>query len=311
MLERIVANVEKVIIGKREAVEHTVLALLCGGHVLLEDVPGVGKTMLVRALAASIGCSFQRIQFTPDLMPSDVTGISVYHPRTEQFTFRPGPIMANIVLADELNRTSPRTQAALLEAMEEKRVTMDGETYALPDPFLLLATQNPLDQEGTFALPEAQLDRFLLKIALGYPSEMQELALLDRMAYRHPIERLQPVVLREEVQLLQKKVPDIHVDPSLKEYVVSLTAATRRHAEVRLGASPRATMALMRAAQAKAFMLGRSFCLPDDIKALAVPVLSHRLVLQPEARWSGRTAEMVVEQLLEQQTVPTLRYAHS
>ncbi|WP_409342932.1 AAA family ATPase [Paenibacillus sp. MBLB4367] len=309
VIERVIANVERVMIGKREAIEQAVIALLCGGHLLLEDVPGVGKTMLVRALARTVDCGFKRIQFTPDLLPSDVTGVAVYNRRSGEFEFRQGPLFANVVLADELNRTSPKTQAALLEAMEEKHVTVDGTTYRLPEPFMLLATQNPLDYEGTFGLPEAQLDRFLLRIRIGYPEPVQEAAMLGRLQERHPIEQLRPVVLADELLDLQRQVRHTHVDESLRHYIVQLTTATRGHKEVELGASPRASLALMLAAQAKAVVGGRSFVVPDDIKAMAVAALSHRLVLTGDARMTGKNGEQIVRQIVAQQPVPALRNA--
>jgi MoxR-like ATPase len=309
VIERVIANVERIMIGKREPIEQAVIALLCGGHLLLEDVPGVGKTMLVRALARTVDCGFKRIQFTPDLLPSDVTGVAVYNARNGEFEFRPGPLFANIVLADELNRTSPKTQAALLEAMEEKHVTADGTTYRLPEPFMLLATQNPLDYEGTFGLPEAQLDRFLLRIRIGYPEPVQEAAMLGRLQERHPIEHLKPVLLADELLDLQRQVRMTHVDESLRHYIVQLTNATRGHKEVELGASPRASLALMQAAQAKAVVSGRSFVVPDDIKAMAVAALSHRLVLTGDARMSGRNGEQIMRQIVAQQPVPALRTA--
>lgn len=309
IIETIIHNVEKVIIGKRETIERTVIALLCGGHVLLEDVPGVGKTMLVRALARTIDCEFKRLQFTPDLLPSDITGISVYNPRLQVFEFREGPLFTHIVLADEMNRTSPKTQAAMLEAMEEKQVSADGKTYRLPEPFLLLATQNPYGCEGTYGLPEAQLDRFLLKLNLGYPEPREEVEMLSRLQDQHPVERLRPVVSREELLRLQQLAREIYVDDSLKEYIVGLTTATRRNSAVVLGASPRASMALMRVSQAKAFAQGRSYVIPDDIKGLAASVLAHRIQLSVEAGMSGITAEAVIHQAAETVPVPGFRFA--
>lgn len=305
LVERIVHHVEKVILGKRDAIEKAVVALLCGGHLLLEDVPGVGKTLLVRALARTVGCGFKRIQCTPDLLPADITGVSVYNRRTGDFEFRPGPILTPIVLADELNRTSPKTQAALLEAMAEGRVTVDGVTYDLPKPFLLLATQNPLDFEGTYPLPEAQLDRFFMRLTLGYPDARHELLMLDRLeAERPPLETLKPVVLQEELLLLQKEAMSVHVDESLKKYIVTIVSATRSHRDIMLGASPRASAALLRAAQAKAFIQGRSYAIPDDVKGLAEPVLAHRLLLTAESRLAGRTPQSVLNAVMQAEPIP-------
>ncbi|MBD2865827.1 AAA family ATPase [Paenibacillus oceani] len=308
-IERIVHQVEKAIVGKRESIEAVVIAFLCGGHILLEDVPGVGKTMLVRAMAKTVGASFKRIQCTSDLLPSDVTGVSVYNQRSGEFEFRPGPVMANVVLADEMNRASPKTQSALLEAMEEKQLTVDGETCLLPEPFMLLATQNPVEHEGTYPLPEAQLDRFLLKIRLGYPEERHEVELLGRLQERHPLDEVRAVLLVEEWIRLQQEVRQVLVDETLKQYIVRLTSATRTHPDVALGASPRASYALMRAAQAKAFCNGRSYVVPDDIKAMALPVIAHRLALQPDARYTGKTADTIVRQLIATIPVPTVQAA--
>jgi MoxR-like ATPase len=309
IIEQIIRNVEKVIIGKRDSIEKAVIAFLCGGHILLEDVPGVGKTMLVKALAKTIGCSFKRIQFTPDLLPSDITGVSVYNQKTGDFEFRPGPVMANIVLADEINRTSPKTQAALLEAMEERHVTVDGVSYPLPEPFHILATQNPLEYEGTFALPEAQMDRFLLKIQLGYPSKEHEALMLEKLQDKHPIDHLRPMMLKEELIQLQKHVRTVYTDESIRQYIVALSEATRMHGDVYLGASPRASMALLRASQAKAFMEGRNYVIPDDVKAMLSCVFSHRLILKSDPRLTGKTSQAVLEAVLKQTPVPSLRRA--
>lgn len=303
-IDRIAENIEKAIVGKRKPLEYVLTALLCGGHVLLEDVPGVGKTALVKALAKTVDADFRRIQFTPDLLPSDVTGVSVYNRSLHEFQFRPGPVFANIVLADELNRSSPKTQAALLEAMEERHVTVDGQTYPLPKPFLLLATQNPLDSEGTYHLPEAQLDRFFMRVRLGYPEREHEVEMLGRMQEQSPVDRLKPVVFREELVRLQRQVRYIHVDDGLKRYIVELAAATRNHREVALGASPRASLALMLASQAAAFRRGRSYVVPDDVKEMLEPVFAHRLLLTSEARMAGRTAEQVLQSTVSAIAVP-------
>ncbi|RKN71191.1 AAA family ATPase [Paenibacillus ginsengarvi] len=308
-VDMIVHQVEKAIVGKRESIELAVIAFLCGGHMLLEDVPGVGKTMLVRALAKTTGVTFKRIQCTPDLLPSDVTGVSVFNQQTGRFEFRPGPIMAGILLADEMNRASPKTQSALLEAMEERQVTVDGETYRLPEPFMLLATQNPIEHEGTYPLPEAQLDRFLLKIRLGYPEERHEVEMLGRLSERSPLDDVKTVLLREEWVRLQQEARHVHIDEAVKQYIVRLTSATRTHKDVALGASPRASLGLMRAAQTKAFCSGRTYVVPDDVKSLAVAALAHRLVLQPEARYTGKTADSIVNQLLTAVSVPAAQTA--
>ncbi|WP_438447851.1 AAA family ATPase [Gorillibacterium sp. sgz5001074] len=308
-LERIISNIEKVMVGKRRPVELVLTSLLCGGHVLLEDVPGVGKTMLVKALAKTVDAGFKRIQFTPDLLPSDVTGVSVYNRGLNEFQFRPGPLFTNLVLADELNRTSPKTQAALLEAMEERHVTVDGETYPLPQPFLILATQNPLEHAGTYQLPEAQLDRFFMRIRLGYPDRDHEVEMLGRMQEQSPLEQLKPVLFREELIRLQRQVRHVHVDESLREYMVELAVGTRKHKDVLLGASPRAVLALMLAGQAQAYRKGRSYVVPDDLKEVLEPVLAHRLLLTPEARMAGRSAEQVLASVAQAVPVPGLRYA--
>ncbi|WP_068776971.1 MoxR family ATPase [Paenibacillus sp. FJAT-26967] len=309
LLNKVVDQVSKVVFGKRDVIEKCVVAMLCGGHILLEDVPGVGKTLLVRSLAASIGCEYKRIQCTPDLMPSDITGVSVFKPQSGSFEFSPGPLMNPVVLADELNRALPRTQSAFLEAMEEKSITVDGITHELPEPFLLLATQNPLDHEGTFPLPEAQLDRFLMKLSLGYPDQAGESAMLERHLQRRPTDKLRPVLLQEEWVELQHEAAAVSVDDSLREYIVSLAAATRRHPDLRLGASPRASSALMRASQARALMQGRRYVVPDDIKNLAAAVFAHRLLPVPEARMAGRSARSAVEAAVASVPIPVLRFA--
>lgn len=307
-IQAILENIEKVMIGKREVAELSVVALLAGGHVLLEDVPGVGKTMMVRALAKSVGAEFKRIQFTPDLLPSDVVGVSIYNPKTLEFEFRPGPIIGNIILADEINRTSPKTQSALLEGMEEASVTIDGNTLQISKPFFVMATQNPIEYEGTYPLPEAQLDRFLLKIKMGYPSREQELEVLRRQEKQAPIEQLQPVLTIEQLLALQQQVKEIHIEDSLKGYIVDLAAHTRDNAYVYLGVSPRASIALMKATRAYAFMQGRAYVTPDDIQYLAPFVFCHRLILKPEARYDGVSAEEIVETIIKKTHVPTKRF---
>lgn len=297
---RIIDNVEQVIIGKRESIELLMVALLCEGHVLIEDVPGVGKTMLARAIAVSLGGQFKRLQCTPDLLPNDVTGVSIFNQRSGEFEFRPGPIFVNILLADEINRATPRTQAALLEAMQEQQVTVDGVTRPLPRPFLVLATQNPVEYEGTFPLPEAQLDRFLMRLSMGYPSATQEKQLLPHLQREHPIAALRAVA--DEAQLLefQRQVWEVHVDESLQDYIVALVTASRTHGDVALGASPRATLALFKTAQALAALRGRDHVLPDDIKYLAPYTLPHRLIVRPEAELRGSTALSIVKGIIEQ-----------
>jgi MoxR-like ATPase len=302
--ERIIKNIEQVIVGKRQTVELAVISLLCQGHLLIEDVPGVGKTMLARSLARSLGCTFSRIQFTPDMLPSDVTGVSIFNQVTREFEFRPGPIMAQIVLADEINRATPKTQAALLEAMEESQVTVDGVTHILPRPFMVLATQNPIEYEGTFPLPEAQVDRFLLRIRLGYPMRDDEISVLERQQYRHPFTELKQVVEVDELMQMQEAVKEVYVSPAVKRYIVDLTHQTREHPEVYLGASPRGSLALYRTGQARAAMHGRDYVLPDDIKALAVPTLAHRVILGPGARLRDLDARQVVEEILNSVPVP-------
>jgi MoxR-like ATPase len=305
--ERVVDNVERVIVGKRREVELCLVALLCGGHVLIEDVPGVGKTVLAKAIAGSLGCHFRRIQFTPDLLPSDITGVSVYNQRTDSFEYRPGPIVANLVLADEINRATPKTQSALLESMEERQITVDGQTYPLPEPFIVLATQNPIEYEGTFPLPEAQLDRFLLRLALGYPGRAGELALLDQQASGHPLDHLEQVADTRALRLAQRALQGVYIDPSLKEYIVLLAEATRGHDDVYLGASPRGSLALFHSARALAALRGRDYALPDDIKELAGPTLAHRLIVSPAARMKHIDGRDIVDDLLQLVPVPGAR----
>ena len=295
----IVENVERVIVGKRQAIELFMVALLCEGHVLVEDVPGVGKTMLARSVALSVGGDFKRLQCTPDLLPNDVTGVSVYNQHSGQFEFRPGPIFVNILLVDEINRATPRTQSALLEAMQEQQVSVDGVTRPLPRPFLVMATQNPIEYEGTFPLPEAQLDRFLMRISMGYPSLTDEKQLLANLRREHPITHLGKVVEGQRLLDFQRLVWEIHLDETLQDYIVRLVTATRSHPDLALGASPRASLALFKTSQALAALRGRDHVLPEDIKALALPTLAHRLILKPESELRGRTARLVLEDLLK------------
>jgi MoxR-like ATPase len=302
--QRIVDNVSKVIVGKRAVIEQALAALIAQGHILVEDVPGVGKTMLAKSLSISIGCNFKRIQFTPDLLPSDVAGISVYNQATGEFQFRPGPIMAQVVLADEINRATPKTQSALLEAMEELQVTVDGVTHHLEHPFVVIATQNPIEYEGTFPLPEAQLDRFLMRISLGYPDFEEELAVIEQQEQEHPIDSLEAVANPKDVIGLQQAAKDVYVDRAVREYIVNLTGATRNHRDVALGASPRASLGLFRAARAMALVLDRDYVIPDDIKMLAAPVTAHRIILSPSARMRGVRSTDLVSDLLNTLTVP-------
>jgi MoxR-like ATPase len=294
----IIENVEKVIIGKRATVELLIVAMLCEGHVLLEDVPGVGKTMLARSLAVSLGGQFKRLQCTPDLLPNDVVGVSIFNQKSGEFEFRQGPVFVNILLVDEINRATPRTQSALLEAMQEQQVTADGTTYNLPRPFLVLATQNPIEYEGTFPLPEAQLDRFLLRLTLGYPSQADERELLQRLRREHPVVNLHPVAQASRLIELQRQVWEIHIDETLQDYIVRLVSASRTHPDLALGASPRASLALFKASQALAAVRGRDHVLPDDIQYLLPAVLTHRLLIAPEAELRGRTPQGVLTDLL-------------
>lgn len=302
--ERLAQNVERVIVGKRREVMLTLIGLLCQGHLLIEDVPGVGKTVLAKTLARSLGCTFSRIQFTPDMLPSDVTGVSVFNQQSRGFEFRPGPIMAQVVLADEINRATPKTQSALLEAMEEQQVTVDGTTYQLTRPFLVLATQNPIEYEGTFPLPEAQLDRFMMRIRLGYPSPADEVSVLAAQQYEHPVNEVEHIVSVEELLQAQQEVKAVYVDKQVMRYIVDLTNATRHHDDVYLGASPRGSLALYRAAQAHASISGRDHVLPDDVKQLAEVTLAHRIIVGPAARIKDVTSEAVVAEVLRRVAVP-------
>ncbi len=297
--DKVIANVERVIIGKHREVRFALVALLCRGHLLIEDVPGTGKTVLAKAIAKSLGCSFRRIQFTPDLLPSDVTGMSIYNQKTQEFEFRPGPIISHVVLADEINRATPKTQSSLLECMEERQATVDGTTWPMPDPFLVIATQNPIEYEGTFALPEAQLDRFMLRIRLGYPELVEEILILDEQKRTHPIDDLEEVLPVEDLRELQAAVREVYVDPSVADYIVRLVSATRSHPDVYLGASPRGSIALYRAGQALAGLLGRDYVLPDDIKALAESALAHRLIIKTSSSIHDIQAAQVIAELLD------------
>jgi MoxR-like ATPase len=304
--QAITEQIETVIVGKREAVELVVVGLLCNGHVLIEDIPGVGKTMLARALAAALGARYRRIQFTPDLLPADITGTSIFNQKTGEFAFRRGPIFANVLLADEINRATPKTQSSLLEGMEEFQVTVDGATHELERPFFVIATENPIEYRGTYPLPEAQLDRFLMRISLGYPSPEDEVVVLERQVKQHPIHSVHPVVRKEEVLRMQESIRDVHIDPSLKKYMVDIVAATRKHPLLALGASPRASLGLMRTGQTRAALRGRDYVLPDDVKALATPVLGHRLILKPEARVREGDMASLVNGILDQVPVPAV-----
>ena len=304
---RIMDNVEKVIVGKREAVRLTIVALLCQGHLLIEDVPGTGKTMLAKAVSRSLGCRFRRIQFTPDMLPSDVTGVSVFNQKTREFEFRPGPVMAQIVLTDEINRATPKTQSALLEAMEERQITVDGVTYPMEQPFLVLATQNPIEYEGTFPLPEAQLDRFMMRISLGYPAAEDEITMLDRQQYVHPVAQLEQVVSTDELLAAQEQVKEVYLDDLVKEYIINLVRATRKHPDLYLGASPRGSIALYKTGQARAAIQGRDYVTPDDIKALALVTLAHRLIISPSARIKNVDPRAVIQEILDNMPVPGAR----
>lgn len=306
-VNEIIDSVEKVIVGKREVVEKVLVCLLAEGNALVEDVPGVGKTMLIKTLAKSIGCDFSRIQFTPDLLPSDITGVSILNPKTGEFQFKFGPIMSNIVLADEINRTSPKTQSSLLEAMEEKQFTVDNNTYRLKEPFIVLATQNPIEYEGTFPLPEAQLDRFLMKITIGYPEFEEEIEMIRRFKNVNPIDYILPVATSEDIIQMQKQVKEVYVDEKIEKYIVSLIAATRENDGVVIGASPRATLHLLRASQAKAYISNRDYVTPDDVKSIFIDVISHRIVIKPELRLKGIKEEQVLKEILKETSVPGVK----
>ena len=302
--ERLIENLEKVIVGKRDALELIVVGLLCEGHILIEDVPGVGKTMLARSLARSLDCRFNRIQFTPDMLPSDITGVSIFNQQRGEFEFRPGPIIGQIILADEINRATPKTQAALLEAMEEHQVTVDGTTHALSRPFMVLATQNPIEYEGTFPLPEAQLDRFLLRVRLGYPEFADEIKILDSQRLIHPIETLEPVLSAAEALTAAEQTRSIYVSPAAKRYITDLTRRTRQSGDIYLGASPRGTLSLSRAAQARAALNGREHVLPDDVQDVAIPVLAHRIIISPGARLRELSPDRIMQEVVHNTPVP-------
>ncbi len=302
--EKLISNLEKVIVGKKQVLEMVIIGLLSQGHLLIDDVPGVGKTMLAKSLAKSLGCTFNRIQFTPDMLPSDITGVSIFNQVSREFEFRAGPILTQIVLADEINRATPKTQSALLEAMEERQLTVDGTTYQLPKPFMVLATQNPIEYEGTFPLPEAQLDRFMMKIRIGYPGLNDEIEILDIQKLQHPIESLQVVAKEDEIIKMQEAIRRIFVSPPVKKYIVELTRATRVHDDVYLGVSPRGSLALYRASQARAATLGRDFVLPDDVKLLTKLVMSHRMIIQPAARLRNLSPEQILTEVISSVSVP-------
>jgi len=307
MIQQIIENIERVIVGKRQVIEYFLTAILSNGHILLEDIPGVGKTMLSRAMAISLGMSFKRIQCTPDLLPSDITGVSVFNQKTQEFEFKPGPVFANLVLADEINRATPRTQSSLLECMEERQVTVEGVSIKLPKPFIVMATQNPIEYEGVFPLPEAQLDRFLMKLSIGYPSYDDEMEIIGMQRLRHPIEELGPVATLEDVISLQEKIKDVYVDETIIQYILDIVSATRKHSDIAVGASPRGSLALYRTSQALAYIRGRDYVLPDDVKELAPLVLSHRVILKSESHLRGYTPRSVISSILASVEVPVGR----
>lgn len=307
MIQQIIENIEKVIVGKRQVIEYFLTAILSNGHILFEDIPGVGKTMLSRAMAISLGMSFKRIQCTPDLLPSDITGVSVFNQKTQEFEFKPGPVFANLVLADEINRATPRTQSSLLECMEERQVTVEGVSIKLPRPFIVMATQNPIEYEGVFPLPEAQLDRFLMKLSIGYPSYEDEIEIIRMQRFRHPIEDLNPVVTLEDVLSLQEKIKEVYVDETIIQYILDIVSATRKHSDIAVGSSPRGSLALYRTSQALAYIRGRDYVLPDDIKELTPLVLSHRVILKSESRLRGYTTRSVISSILASVEVPVGR----
>jgi MoxR-like ATPase len=306
LAKRIIGNVENAIVGKRKQLVLSLVTWLSGGHILLEDVPGVAKTMLARALARSVGCKFKRVQCTPDLLPTDVTGTAIFNQKTSEFEFRPGPVFTQILLADEINRATPRTQASLLEAMAEARVTVDGTTHKLDPPFIVIATQNPVDHEGTFPLPEAQLDRFMMRFGLGYPSMEEELRMLELLQHTHPVETLQPVADAAEIVQAQQLIRDVHVDPRVRTYLLQIVNQTRQHEDLALGGSPRATISLFRCSQAMAAIRGRQYVMPDDVKKILAPVMNHRVIVRPESRLRKVTGEKVIEDIVSEIAVPTI-----
>jgi len=309
--EKVITNLGKVIVGKKNVLELVTVSLLAQGHILIDDVPGVGKTMLAKTLAKTLGCDFKRIQFTPDMLPSDVTGVSIYDQATKKFEFRPGPVLTNILLADEINRATPKTQSALLEAMEERQVTVDGKTHNLAEPFIVLATQNPIEYEGTFPLPEAQLDRFFLKIQIGYPSLLDEIKIIEEQQKQHPIEKLTSVTNNEEVKAMQKEIKEVFVETSIKKYIVQIIRSTRENKDIYLGSSPRGSLALSRASQIYAAMSGRDYVIPDDVKYLAESVLSHRVIIQPTSRLKNVSPENVIADILYETEVPGGKFSEN